>query len=242
MAMFHEAGISTPSPQLPQSAVTAIWAWSGVFIVGIQVAHVEREIKVPRPVLPQHVAARDVALFARLTELVVERSDFVHRADVATLLLTYIMAHSGCDFPESIAAVLVVPAPRSPRAVHKDAPLDTEVGRERCPAQEVGVYRECIVVRCAARPRQALCGEMRLAQSATGNQFRFYAVAACPRQGFRAAVTVHLHRAGSQRGVVEQAEEGVQCRLVALAVEHIAVGHETEKHRHIFVALRLRLY
>ena len=79
---------------------------------------------------------------------VVERPCLVHRAEVAALLLSYIMAHFGRDFPQGIPSVFIAPRPRSPRAVYEDAPqavdapLDAKGGRERGPAQEVGTERE----------------------------------------------------------------------------------------------------
>lgn len=101
----------------------------------------------------QHIAARDttaliVSLLARIARLVVELARVVHGSQESPFLLTYIIAQFRRHFPEGVAAVLVVPAPRSPRTAYKDAdvavdaPFDAEVGGEGGPAEEVEAEAE----------------------------------------------------------------------------------------------------
>ena len=87
----------------------------------------------------------------------------VHRSEKSPFLLTYIIAYFRRYFPYRVAAVLVVPRPRSPRTVHKDthvavdAPFDAKIRSERSPPQQVGtqgegidtfsrITRSCIVI------------------------------------------------------------------------------------------------
>lgn len=117
-------------------------------IVGVQVSEPEREVEREALAERQDVAsgqpaAQKVALASRLGELVVEGAGLEHQAEVAAPRLTHIITHLGSHLPEGVAALLVVPRPRGPRAAYAqapavgDVPLQPEVGRQRRPAQQV---------------------------------------------------------------------------------------------------------
>ena len=87
--------------------------------------------------------APEVALLARVGQLIVVLTCLVEDSQVAACLATKVIAHLRGDFPQPVAAGLVLPAPVGKGAFDKDAQarqgtvLHAEVGCQRGPSQQV---------------------------------------------------------------------------------------------------------